>query len=69
MKVLKFKTNINCEGCIAKVTPFLNKEKMIQAWEVDTKTADKVLTVSGADIDGERVAQVLAEAGFMVKKE
>jgi hypothetical protein len=27
MKTLKFKTNINCGGCLAKVTPFLNEEK------------------------------------------
>ena len=29
MEKLKFKTNINCGGCVAKVTPFLNAETSI----------------------------------------
>ena len=35
MKTLKFKTNIKCTGCVAKVTPFLNDEKGIEKWDVD----------------------------------
>ena len=45
MKTLKFKTNVNCGGCIAKVTPHLNKLKGIDKWSVDTTTPMKVLTV------------------------
>jgi copper chaperone len=45
MKILKFKTDINCGGCIAAVTTLLNKLKGIEKWEVDTTSPDKVLTV------------------------
>lgn len=69
MTTLKFKTNINCNSCIAKATPHLNEEQSIEKWEVDTKTADKVLTVSGENLDKEKVKQVVEKAGFIVKGE
>ena len=31
MKTIKFKTNINCGGCISKVTPFLNKQEGVES--------------------------------------
>jgi copper chaperone len=46
METLKFKTNINCSGCIATVTPALNELKDIQHWEVDTANPNKILTVN-----------------------
>lgn len=42
MKVIKLKTNINCGGCIASVTPFLNANPNIKKWEVDTNNPQKV---------------------------
>ena len=41
MKTLKFKTNINCGGCVSKVTPFLNNQEGVESWEVDTVNPDK----------------------------
>ena len=64
MEILKFKTNIKCGGCIATVTPFLNKEESIQNWQVDTSSADKVLTVSGHDVDPQKVKTLVEKAGF-----
>lgn len=69
MTTLKFKTNINCNSCIAKATPYLNEEKSIEQWEVDTKTADKVLTVKGDNVDKEKVKEVVEKAGFVIKGE
>ena len=42
---LRFKTNINCGGCVASVKPHLDNADGIWHWEVDT-TKDKVLTVN-----------------------
>ncbi|MDO1449237.1 heavy-metal-associated domain-containing protein [Rhodocytophaga aerolata] len=64
MEILKFKTNIKCGGCIATVTPFLDKEESIQNWQVDTSSADKVLTVSGHDVNPQKVKNVVEKAGF-----
>lgn len=53
---LQFKTNINCSGCIAKVTPFLNDAEGISHWEVDTNNKDKILSVES---DGITEAEVM----------
>lgn len=64
MTTLKFKTNINCGGCISAVTPFLNSENKISHWEVNTNEPDKTLTVEGENITSEEVQQLVQEAGF-----
>jgi copper chaperone len=67
MKTLRFKTNINCSGCVAKVTPFLNEQENIEKWEVDTNNPDKILSVSGESLEEEEVRRAVAEAGFIIK--
>ena len=67
MPKLKFKTNINCGGCIQTVTPFLEAEQGIQHWQVDTSTADKILTVEGEAIQKEAVIKTVEKAGFKIQ--
>ena len=64
---LQFKTNINCGGCVSKVTPFLNDAEGIEHWEVDTTTKDKVLSVDSDGITKEEVIQKVHEAGFKIE--
>ena len=64
MEKLKFKTNINCSGCIAAVTPHLNKAEGIKNWEVDTNNPDKILTVEVEGIDAQDVTATIEKAGF-----
>lgn len=68
MKKLEFKTNINCGGCIAKVTPFLEKADSVEQWKVDTTNKEKVLTVEGDKIDEKQVVQAVQDAGFKIEK-
>jgi copper chaperone len=69
METLKFKTNIKCSGCIATVTPFLNKTVGAANWEVDLQAPEKVLTVQAADKGKEtEVIQSLQEAGYKAEK-
>lgn len=42
---MKFKTNIMCGACIAKVTDTLNTLVGEGKWNVDTTSADKVLEI------------------------
>ncbi len=63
MKTQTFKTTINCGNCVRAITPVLNAETDIAAWQVDTANPAKILTVSGA-ISAERVEALLKEAGF-----
>lgn len=67
-KILKFKTNINCGGCVAKITPFLNEAEGVCHWEVDTANKDKILSVRSEGITEEEVIQKVQEAGFKIEK-
>ena len=64
---LKFKTNINCGGCVEKVTPHLNEVEGICHWEVDTTDAHKILTVHSEGISEEQVIQTVQNAGFKIE--
>lgn len=63
MQTLKFKTNINCGGCVKAVTPTLNGEKAIHTWEVDTVNPDKILTVA-TELSAVEVEALIDKAGF-----
>jgi copper chaperone len=67
MKKIKFKTNIKCSGCIAKVTPFLNDEKTIEKWEVDINNPDKILTIESENLDEKSIISVIEKAGFIAE--
>ncbi len=62
---LQFKTNLNCESCVAAVKPFLDDVPNIRDWKVDTKTSDKILTVTGDSISLDSVTTAVAKAGFL----
>jgi copper chaperone len=64
MKTLQFTTNINCQGCIAKVTPFLNSADGIEHWEVDTANPQKILIVETNSLESDDVVAVLQKAGY-----
>ncbi len=68
METLQFKTNINCGGCVAKVTPFLNQLEEVENWKVDTAKADKILTVVGEDLTCELVETTVKQAGFEIEQ-
>ncbi|MEA5426632.1 heavy-metal-associated domain-containing protein [Arcicella lustrica] len=70
MEKLSFKTNINCNNCIAKVKPFLNQVENIENWQVDINNADKILSVSGEEkLNAEEVIEAVQKAGFSIEKQ
>ncbi|MCK9426461.1 MAG: heavy-metal-associated domain-containing protein [Ignavibacteriaceae bacterium] len=64
MKELLFKTNIKCNGCIAKVTPFLNGEKQIEEWDVNLENPDRVLSIKTESFSAEAVTELVKKAGY-----
>ncbi|MFN8352961.1 MAG: heavy-metal-associated domain-containing protein [Spirosomataceae bacterium] len=68
MKTLQFKTTINCGGCVAKVTPFLNQLDEVETWKVDTNNPDKILTVNGEELDVESIKTSVKQAGFEIEQ-
>ena len=67
MKKYEYKTNINCNGCIAAVTPNLNAEAGIINWQVDTDNDDKILTVEVDSIDSQVVEDAVKKAGYNIE--
>jgi len=68
MKKAVYKTNINCGGCIATVTPFLDKAQSVEKWSVDTVSKNKLLTVEGGALNKEEVIGLVESAGFEIKE-
>ena len=64
----KYKTNINCGGCVASVTPHLNANSNIKSWEVDTANPQKVLTVETDTLSDEAVREIVIKAGYKAEK-
>jgi len=67
MKTKQFKTNINCSGCVAKVTPFLNPLLGENNWQVDTTNKDKILTVTLDNLDERTLLDQVKNAGFKIE--
>jgi copper chaperone CopZ len=68
MKSKKFKTNIMCGDCIAKVTSVLNETFGKNNWEVDIKDPKKILTVSAGNADEKNVKSALEKVGYRAEE-
>ena len=62
-----FKTNINCSGCVAKVTPVLDATDGIAKWTVDTTNRDKILSVTADGISKSEIMDTVQKAGFKIE--
>lgn len=60
----RFKTNINCEGCIRRVRPFLDELPGNVKWAVDTAHPDKILTIEGEQAQIQNAERAVRQAGF-----
>ncbi|MEN9908166.1 MAG: hypothetical protein RLZZ540_1315 [Bacteroidota bacterium] len=65
-KTHQFKTNINCGGCIATVTPFLNAMEGVSDWKVDTANKDRILTVKTDETKEQQIIETVQKAGFKI---
>lgn len=67
-KKFRFKTNLKCNGCVSKITPFLNSTRDIKDWVVDLKHPDKVLTVTLQTGDTRSVRKAFEGAGYKIEE-
>ena len=63
-KEIKFKTTLDCGGCVSKVKSDLDNAVGIQEWNVDIANADKILTVSSKGITEDEVVAIIESKGF-----
>lgn len=66
-KALKFKTTLNCGGCVSKVKSDLDSSAGISSWDVDIDNADKILTVNSAGITEDEVVAIVKSKGFQAE--
>jgi hypothetical protein len=60
MESVKYKTNINCSGCIAKIAPVLDEIVGADLWTVDIQNPEKILTVTW---NGQKKTNLQVELG------
>ncbi len=68
MKTHSFKTNINCENCLAKVTPKLNELTGIESWKVDLADPDRTLLVNTENLEPAEIRKAVLKAGFIANE-
>ena len=66
MKTLKFKSNINCGSCIAKVASVLDQEKKIESWNIDTSDPGKILTISTSELSTKEIVALINKTGYKI---
>ena len=69
MQILKFKTNINCIGCVAKVTNALNHAVGEENWTVNTNVPEKTLSVKTEDLNPQEIEAAVKSVGFKIEEE
>jgi copper chaperone CopZ len=67
MQTLKYKTNIKCSACLAKVTPALNETVGEGKWSVDLTHPARILTVLG-EPDESRIKTELEKTGYKAER-
>lgn len=69
MNLLRFKTDMKCNGCVSKVTPFIHEIEGIKNWKVEFKVPLSTLEVE-TDYDIEQqVINAVKKAGYNIDKE
>lgn len=63
-KELKFKTTLNCGGCVSKVQADFDNNEGITDWQVDTDNPDKILTINSNGISEKEVVEIINKKGF-----
>ncbi len=67
MKILKFKTNVKSAEEVAKVASFLDKEESISNWKIDPESEENILSVSGDNLNPQKVENAVQQAGFEIE--
>jgi len=66
-KELKFKTSLQCGGCVSKIKDTFDKHTAIENWNVDTEHADKILSVTSKGISAEEIMEIVKSKGFTIE--
>ncbi|MBK6979795.1 MAG: hypothetical protein IPH28_24110 [Cytophagaceae bacterium] len=65
---MKFKTNINCNNCVAKVQTTLDGLVGAGNWQVDTNNPEKILDIKNLEVAAQDVTNKLKRIGFSAEE-
>jgi len=68
MSEARFKTTIQCNSCLSKVTPKLNEILEEQSWSVDLESDDRILTVNNDNVSVDAVVSAVKSVGFEIEE-
>ena len=68
MSEARFKTTIQCNGCLSKVTPKLNEFLEEQSWSVDLESDDRILTVNNDNVSVDAVVSAVKSVGLEIEE-
>ncbi|HEX7411707.1 MAG TPA: heavy-metal-associated domain-containing protein [Bacteroidales bacterium] len=68
METLKFKTNLKCGGCIAAITPGLEKLEGVGEWKVDLTVPDRILEVETSPDKAASILEAVKKAGYEISQ-
>ena len=68
MSEARFKTTIQCNSCLSKVTPKLNEFLEEQSWSVDLESDDRILTVNNDNVSVDAVVSAVKSVGFEIEE-
>ena len=68
MNIIKFKSNIKCNGCIAAINDKMNELVGENKWQVDLNSDDRILTVESDDISAKDVSEELSKLGYLAEE-
>jgi copper chaperone len=68
METLRFKTNLKCSGCIAAISPGMNKISGITDWKVDLNQPDRILEVNASSEIKEDILIAVKKAGYEISQ-
>jgi len=68
MSEARFKTTIQCNGCLSKVTPKLNEFLEEQSWSVDLESDDRILIVNDDNVSVDVVVSAVKSVGFEIEE-
>ena len=64
---LKFKTTLQCGGCVSKVQADLDQAVGAGAWQVDLDHPDRILTLPSTGLTEAEVMSIVQSKGFSIE--
>ncbi|MEX2336020.1 MAG: hypothetical protein WD555_01970 [Fulvivirga sp.] len=67
MKLLQFKTDMNCECCVRSLVPYMAAIKGMEYWDVNIYVPEKTLKVGG-NVSRHEVTEAVEKAEFKIER-